>query len=93
VSGLRRGEEDYPSPLRTFLTEVHEIFQELISIGFPMRTAEVIVAQLVVEGVSSRSEDVDIFSLDLDEEEEEEVVGEEGPPQEEIEEKKDDNDK
>lgn len=45
---------DIPSPLRSLLTELHEMYQELILVGFPERAAIDIISRVVSESMLYR---------------------------------------
>ena len=45
---------EYPSPLRSLITELHEVYQELRSVGFHRRTADSIVANILFDAMLSR---------------------------------------
>lgn len=45
---------DYPSPLRSLITELHEVYQELRIVGFPRQTADSIVANILFDAMLSR---------------------------------------
>lgn len=53
--------EAYTSPLRMLLSEMHEVYQELLAVGFPDRAATVIVAHMIQDvmlyGASDTSDD------------------------------------
>lgn len=52
--------EDHASPLNTMLTEIHEIYVELIKIGFDERVGAMIVANMIQDAMLYRpSEDED----------------------------------
>jgi hypothetical protein len=53
------------SPLRAFLTEAHEIYTELLNVGFPKEAATSIVAVMIGEAIESRGESgFDIEAVD-----------------------------
>lgn len=57
------------SPLRAVLTEFHEIYQELISIGFTERVAASILANMLSDVMAYRAtEDNEEDENDLDDE-------------------------
>ena len=41
--------EAYTSPLRSIITELHEIYQELTFVGFPEKTATMLVAHMLTD--------------------------------------------
>ena len=41
--------EAYTSPLRSIITELHEIYQELLIVGFPEKTATLLVANMLTD--------------------------------------------
>lgn len=51
--------EAYTSPLRILLTEIHEVYQELVSIGFPDKIATMIVAHMIQDSLAYRDSDED----------------------------------
>lgn len=53
------------SPLRSLMTEFHEIYQELRAVGFTESVATSIVAQMVSDAMVYRNSD-DQFSDDFD---------------------------
>lgn len=63
----------YLSPLHTVLTEIHEIYQELLRVGFIERVAAVIVANLVQDAMMYR-----VFDDDSDDEDESDEENERG---------------
>ena len=58
------------TPLRSIMTEIHEIYEELLHAGFPDVAANDIVAHLVISVIHSRDEDG--FDVELIEDEDEE---------------------
>lgn len=42
---------DFPTPLRSLLTELHEVYEELMSVGFPERVAIDIVSRIVLDSM------------------------------------------
>ena len=64
---------DYTSPLRTMLTEIHEVYQELLLVGFPRPIATQIVAHMIQDAMMYRSleEDDDDEDLELNDESDE----------------------
>ena len=62
---------DIPSPLRSILTELHEMYQELIVVGFPERAAIDIISRIVSESMLYRVS-VD-FEDDDDDEDEDDI--------------------
>ena len=51
--------EAYASPLHMLLSEMHEVFQELLSVGFPERIATMIVAHMIQDAMLYRPSDED----------------------------------
>ena len=49
--------EAYTSPLRIMLSEVHEVYQELLIVGFPDRVATTIVAHMIQDAMLYRPSD------------------------------------
>ena len=47
----------YSSPLRIMLSEVHEVYQELLIVGFPDRVATTIVAHMIQDAMLYRPSD------------------------------------
>lgn len=43
------------SPLRAFLIEVHEIYQEVLDVGFPNDVAGMVVSEMISDGIAARS--------------------------------------
>lgn len=43
------------SPLRAFLIEVHEIYKEVIDVGFPNDVASMVVSDMISDGIAARS--------------------------------------
>jgi len=66
-------DDGYISPLRTMISETHEIYLELTSVGFPDAVATQIIAHILSDAVASRA--------DYDDEDEDED-DEEGPDDE-----------
>lgn len=56
------------SPLRAVLTEFHEIYQELISIGFTERVAASILANMLSDVMAYRATEEDEDENDPDDE-------------------------
>ena len=50
---------NYTSPLRTMLTEMHEVYQELILVGFPQSVAVQVLAHMIQDAMLYRSVDED----------------------------------
>jgi hypothetical protein len=50
---------DFPTPLRSLLTELHEIYEELMSVGFPERVAVDIVSRIVLDSMMYRDSDIE----------------------------------
>lgn len=62
--------DEYPSPLRSLITELHEIHHELRSVGFTRQSADSIVASILFEAMMSRQlDEEDDFDEDNDTEE------------------------
>lgn len=59
------------SPLRSLMTEFHEIYQELRAVGFTETVATSIVAQMVSDAMVYRNSD-DQFSDDFDDNDDDE---------------------
>ncbi len=57
----------YTSPLRTMLTEMHEVYQELILVGFARPIAVQILAHMIQDAMLYRSVEEDDDDLDNDE--------------------------
>jgi hypothetical protein len=51
--------EAYSSPLHILLSEMHEIYQELLVVGFPDRVATMIVAHMIQDAMLYRPSDED----------------------------------
>ena len=63
---------DYTSPLRIMLTEIHEVYQELLLVGFPRPIATQIVAHMIQDAMMYRSlEEDDDEDLELNDESDE----------------------
>lgn len=59
----------YTSPLRSIITELHEIYQELMIVGFPEKTATMLVANMLTDVMLYReTNDYNDESDDLDDE-------------------------
>lgn len=43
------------SPLRAFLIEVHEVYQEVLDVGFPNDVASMVVSDMISAGIAARS--------------------------------------
>lgn len=43
------------SPLRAFLIEVHEIYKEVLDVGFPAEVAGMVVSDMISDGIAARS--------------------------------------
>lgn len=43
------------SPLRAFLIEVHEVYQEVLDVGFPSDVAGMVVSDMISNGIAARS--------------------------------------
>lgn len=46
--------DDVSSPLKMFLVELHEVYQELVNVGFPSRIATSIVAHMLSDAMIDR---------------------------------------
>ena len=57
------------SPLRTMLTEMHEIHRELGRVGFPQRTANGIIAHMILDAMIMRANEDDYNEDDDDDDE------------------------
>jgi len=68
-------DDGYISPLRTMISETHEIYLELTSVGFPDAVATQIIAHILSDAIASRAD----YDDDEDEDEDED---EEGPDDE-----------
>lgn len=53
------GPEAYTSPLRVMAMEMHEVFQELLVVGFPDRFAVQIVAHMIQDAMMYRASEDD----------------------------------
>ena len=62
---------DYVSPLHTMLTEIHEVYQELLLVGFPKSIAAQIVAHMIQDAMMYRSVEEDDDDMDLEDESDE----------------------
>jgi hypothetical protein len=51
--------EAYVSPLNIMLSEMHEVYQELLLVGFPDRVAALIVANMIQDAMLYRPSDED----------------------------------
>jgi hypothetical protein len=51
--------EAYVSPLNIMLSEMHEVYQELLLVGFPDRVAALIVANMIQDAMLYRPSDDD----------------------------------
>lgn len=49
----------YSSPLHILLAEMHEVYQELLVVGFPDRVATMIVAHMIQDAMLYRPSDED----------------------------------
>lgn len=47
----------YSSPLHILLSEMHEVYQELLVVGFPDRVATMIVAHMIQDAMLYRPSD------------------------------------
>ncbi len=43
------------SPLRAFLIEVHEVYKEVLDVGFPSEVASMVVSDMISNGIAARS--------------------------------------
>lgn len=43
------------SPLRAFLIEVHEVYKEVLDVGFPNDVAGMVVSEMISNGIAARS--------------------------------------
>lgn len=43
------------SPLRAFLIEVHEVYKEVLDVGFPSDVAGMVVSDMISVGIAARS--------------------------------------
>ena len=43
------------SPLRAFLIEVHEVYQEVLDVGFPSDVAGMVVSDMISNGIAART--------------------------------------
>ena len=66
---------DFLSPLRTLLTEIHEMYQELLTVGFPERAAVEIISRIVSDSMIYRVSESDD---EYDEEDEEDSDNDRG---------------
>lgn len=62
--------EAYTSPLRILLSEMHEVYQELIIVGFEDRIATMVIAHMIQDAMLYRGvdEDTDDENDELDDE-------------------------
>jgi hypothetical protein len=71
------------SPLRVFVMEMHEVFLELIEVGFPEKMATAIVAHMLSDGIVGRQPNI-VFEFeddddeDFDEDDEGTIDGDDG---------------
>lgn len=49
--------EDHASPLNVMLLEIHEVYQELLKVGFEDRIAAMIVAHMIQDAMLYRPSD------------------------------------
>lgn len=61
--------EDHASPLNVMLLEIHEVFQELIKVGFDERIAAMIVAHMIQDAMLYRPSDDEEDEDDINDEE------------------------
>lgn len=59
--------DEYPSPLRSLITELHEIHHELRAVGFTRQSADGIVASILFDAMINRPTDEDDYDEDEDE--------------------------
>lgn len=65
---------EYPSPLRSLITELHEVHQELLTVGFSRQTADSIVANIIFDAMLSRPlEENDDYDDEEDDEDENDI--------------------
>ncbi len=77
--------DDEISPLRTFVMEMHEVFLELVEVGFPEKLATAIVAHMLSDGIVGRQPNI-VFDFednidddeDFDEDDEGTIDGDDG---------------
>lgn len=60
--------DGYMSPLRSMIYETHEIYEELLAVGYPPSMVTQIISNMLIEAIGSRSEGT--ISLDENDEEE-----------------------
>ena len=61
--------EDHASPLNVMLHEIHEVYQELIIVGFEERIAAMIVGNMIQDAMLYRPSDDDDDEQDLHDDE------------------------
>jgi hypothetical protein len=59
--------EDFCSPLQTVLTEIHEVYVELVKVGFEEKIASAVIAHMIQDAMMYR--DIDNEDEDDDDEE------------------------
>lgn len=69
----------FTSPLRAIMVEMHEVYQELRSVGFDERASAGILGNMVLDIMMYRSESQDEEYDDDDEEEESDTNDNRGP--------------
>ena len=68
--------DDDTSPLQVFIMEMHEVFLELVAVGFPEKIATAIVAHMLSDGIVGRQSTVMYeFDDDYDDDEDEDDEG------------------
>lgn len=58
--------DDDTSPLQVFIMEMHEVFLELVAVGFPEKIATSIVAHMLSDGIVGRQSNNVVFDIDED---------------------------
>lgn len=68
--------DDETSPLQVFIMEMHEVFLELVAVGFPEKIATAIVAHMLSDGIVGRQSSM-VFDIedDYDDDEDEDDEG------------------
>lgn len=56
--------EDHTSPLQVFIMEMHEVFLELVDVGFPEKIATAIVAHMLSDGIVGRQSSSIVFDIE-----------------------------
>ena len=62
------GSDGYISPLKTMIHETHEIFQELVAVGYPESIAVLIISNILSDAIANRVEKDDEDDDDNDDE-------------------------